>query len=123
MLAERLNERRAQQLGVAGGFEQVVKAFLQLLGWQGSQAQTAANAAGNGQEVRFGQPFVWPGYRPKGQGFLLFVTPCPERLEHNRFGTQWPLHCRPKNPGQINYEPHHAGIYRTERKGLVRKPN
>ena len=55
VFAEGLDERGAQELGIAGGFEQVVEAFLELLGGQGFRAQAAADAAGDGQEVGFFQ--------------------------------------------------------------------
>ncbi len=56
VFAERLDQRGAQELGVAGGFEQVVEAFLQLLGRQSFQAQAAADAAGDGQQLGLFQP-------------------------------------------------------------------
>ena len=40
-----------RSFGITGDLEQVVETFLQLLGRQGFQAQAAANAAGDGQEV------------------------------------------------------------------------
>ena len=53
MLAEGGQERGRQQLGIAGGLEQVGQAVLQLLGGMGLQAQAAANAAGDGQQLQF----------------------------------------------------------------------
>ena len=52
MFAEGLEQAGAQKLGVAGGFEQMIEAGEQLLGWKGFGAQAAADAAGHGQEVR-----------------------------------------------------------------------
>src|SRR2546426_6699172 len=55
MLAEGGQERGGQELGLAGGFEEVGKAILQLLGGMGLQAQPTANAAGDGQQIQFFQ--------------------------------------------------------------------
>ena len=46
------SRRGAHEFGVAGALEQMVEAGEQLLGRQGLGAQAAANAAGQGQEVR-----------------------------------------------------------------------
>jgi hypothetical protein len=51
VFAQRLDERRAQQFGIAGGFEQMRQTFLERFGREGFQAQAAANAAGDGQPV------------------------------------------------------------------------